>query len=309
MRDNLDFSNIDKMEIGTLEGNSSNADIFDVEALIFEGGGVLGIGHAGALKKLHELGIMKNIKYFAGSSVGSLLAGLCACKASTEIIESVVNINFDKILDDDYGFVRDTERLWHSFGYYKGKELLKQFRKYLKMVTGDGNITFAQVYEKYGTELTITVTDVYKKGCKTLYHCKNTVPNMQIAEAARQSCTYPLIFASIDYTSDGGILDNYPIHIYRDKKVLGLKFESRDHSKDDENSERPSNVIEYVESIIYALRRQALKYYESEDDAANTIRIPTFGLKSTNFSLTEEEKIKLYNSGYNSAAVFFNQII
>ena len=89
--------------------------------LVFEGGGVKGIAYVGALEVLDKEGILKNIKRVAGTSAGAMVAVLVGLNyTTTEISEILWDLNFKNFLDDNFGMVRDIDRLINEYGWYKG---------------------------------------------------------------------------------------------------------------------------------------------------------------------------------------------
>ncbi|XP_062594046.1 uncharacterized protein LOC134255531 [Saccostrea cucullata] len=71
-------------------------DQYPFKNLIFEGGGAKGIAYPGALKALEEVGILKKIKRFAGTSVGSITATMAALGYSSTEIREVMSTDFSK---------------------------------------------------------------------------------------------------------------------------------------------------------------------------------------------------------------------
>lgn len=265
--------------------------------LCFSGGGVLGICYAGVIEALHTLDVFKHFKHFSGASAGSIAAALASFNTSPSKLKHYLTVDFNEFLDDDYGIIRDCTRLWYEMGYYKGEYLHKYLKKIFDSVTGISDITFLQAYNKYGTTLTLTGTKVYKTHCKIEYFSYETTPEMDIATACRISCTYPLMFKSLKGYTDGGVLDNYPIETLKCHKRYGIAFQRIC----DKEEEEVSNASEYVSSILSTLHDKvnACKY----DD--NTLLIPV-SICSTKFSLTEEEKIQLFDTSKELALKRFS---
>ncbi|XP_062574920.1 uncharacterized protein LOC134236796 [Saccostrea cucullata] len=71
-------------------------DQYPFENLIFEGGGAKGIAYPGALKALEEVGIMKKIIRFAGTSVGSITATMAALGYDSTEIREVMSTDFSQ---------------------------------------------------------------------------------------------------------------------------------------------------------------------------------------------------------------------
>src|SRR4051812_4406490 len=106
--------------------------------LVFEGGGVKGIAYLGALKILEDKGIMGNIRRVGGTSAGAInatLLGLGFTLAETEKI--LRELDFNQLMDDSFGVLRDTDRLIHKFGWYKGDYFRNWIAKLIEIKTGN----------------------------------------------------------------------------------------------------------------------------------------------------------------------------
>ncbi len=78
------------------------------ENLVLEGGGIKGIAYCGAFQVLTENGVYDKIKNVAGSSAGALVGTLVAVGYSgEEITEFMNNFDFDSLVDDKVGIIRD----------------------------------------------------------------------------------------------------------------------------------------------------------------------------------------------------------
>lgn len=255
----------------------------------FSGGGVLLPCHAGVICALD----FKDVTHFSGASAGSIAASLASFRTAHEKIKSSLLVDFSSFLDDDYGVVRDTYRLWTEAGYYKGDLLLSYLSNLFIEITGS-DLTFKESYEKYGTHLTIPITKVYKSHCVTEYCSHTTSPDQKISYICRLSCTYPLLFRSVDWYSDGGILDNCPIECLGSDLKFGVCFVSKFESTDP-----PENVYQYSASIIASLHEKL-----NEKCANNILHIPV-DISSTDFNISEEKKLELFELGGSLAKNHF----
>lgn len=278
-----------------------------IKGLVFEGGGVLGTAHIGALTIASKHINLEKVTYFAGASAGSIVAGLCACRLPVnDMVDAVNSINFKDLMDDDLGIVRDVERLWKKFGYHKGDALENMFGDILSKYIGNKHITLKEVHEKYNSYLIIPVTEMFKHTCKTVYFTPDSYPDVELKTVVRYSSSYPFMFTAKSYYSDGGILDNYPIkklseYIQLDQ-IIGFNFKSDKSEK--QTIERPANVIEFGTSILSGLRKKANNLTDKE--LSRTILIRTGTYKSMNLTITDEDKKALFNYGVSSASEFFN---
>lgn len=274
----------------------------NVTGLVFEGGGILGISHIGALSEALKYIDMAKIKYFAGTSVGSIIASLCACRISVNDLKCAINsIKFGKLLDDNFGIIRDLYKLFTKFGYYKGDNLEDKFGDILEKYVGNRDITLKQVRDLYGSYIIIPVTEMFKNHCKIKYFTPDDNPDEKLRTIVRYSSSYPFVFISKNNYTDGGILDNYPIKKLTQyielKNILGFKFR--------ENFiliSRPKNLIDFATAIISGLRENNCRL---DDEGKRTIVIDTGNYKSMDFRIRENDRKKLYNYGVESAKYFF----
>ncbi|XP_046846665.1 uncharacterized protein LOC124440335 isoform X2 [Xenia sp. Carnegie-2017] len=215
------------MESTFLKGSRSMEDVFlgkqefSFENLVFEGGGSKGIAYVGALQVLEEVGILKNIKRFAGASVGAMVASLVAIRVSPEELQQFLCQDVGKVLSDhSCGYCSLLPNLRKGFGWNSGKKLNHWFGEQLKERTGDSNITFKEVFRLFGTEICIVVTNLNHMSVE--YFHPKTTPNVPLRKAVKMSMALPGVYQVVretfngqeDVYVDGGLLCNYPIHVF-----------------------------------------------------------------------------------------------
>jgi len=213
---------------GFCKENFTNYD-FPFENLVMEGGGNKGMAYVGAIKVLEDAGVIKNIKRVAGASAGAIIASLFAIGYTSSEIKVFMENDLQKIfVDHSCGYFSLLPNLITGFGWNPGKKLLEWFGATLKDATGDADITFKEVQEKFGRELCIVVTNLSQMS--TEYCHPKTTPDMPIRLAVRMSSALPGMFQSVrfqykgrkaskdptegDVYVDGGLLCNYPIHAF-----------------------------------------------------------------------------------------------
>lgn len=287
----------------------------EYENLVIEGGGVLGIAYLGALKELYADKSIEKAKCFVGSSVGSLVASILAVRTSYETLEKIIfDLNLKNYKDRTWLF-EDIPRLLSKYGFYKGDKLLAFIQKLFLDITGNSAITFKQVYEKYGTKLVITGTNI-SKGNIAYFSLENS-PDMQVALANRISCSVPYFFQSVlhegSYYVDGGVLNNYPIDYFDannqvNSKTLGLKLVSESDINQEKGS-LPSitGIKSFTENLIDTVMSQSMKIHVKSDDWKRTVCIFTGDLSFINFDLSEEEKTFLINEGSKAIKAYKTQ--
>ena len=87
--------------------------------LVFEGGGVKGIAYVGALSVLEGEWIMTQVERVGGTSAGAITATLVALGYTADEIHGIMKgLDFRRLMDDDWGKLRDTGRLLCEYGWY-----------------------------------------------------------------------------------------------------------------------------------------------------------------------------------------------
>lgn len=190
--------------------------------LIFEGGGVKGIGYVGAMQILQEKGIMDSITRAGGASAGAIVATLVGLNYSHNEISDILNgLDFRNFLDDSWGLVNDINRLIVNYGWYKGDFFLNWIETLIQQKTGITRTTFADVknlQDRFGfKDIYIIGTNLSTRFSEVFSYEKT--PQMCLADAVRISMSIPLFFTAPqnsqgEYYTDGGVLDNYPIRLF-----------------------------------------------------------------------------------------------
>jgi len=304
------------------------ANAKDVDKLVFEGGGVRGIAFGGSLRFLEEHKILQQIKSFAGSSAGAIVATAVAIGfTSQEIIDVLQRTDFDKFKDDSWGVVLDLLRLLTQYGIYKGDAFYKWFANLLKEKTGNADITFQQIYEQYGTTLVITGTCLNK--AKTFYFNRHNpdFANMPVAFAVRASMSIPLFWKAVKYQDDllvdGGVLNNFPIYCFDGKCIgdpdvtdeqtknsttIGLKLMTESEKADSLIYHQDTPIggpIDYAKAFLNAMLIQIERGYIRGNYWNRTVCINTHDISSLDFHIDNDKKMLLVHEGYIATKNFF----
>ncbi|XP_047136379.1 uncharacterized protein LOC100213281 isoform X1 [Hydra vulgaris] len=205
----------------SIDDNVYNNYDFPFTNLVFEGGGNKGMAYAGALQVLEQAGIAQKINRVAGASVGAIAASLFAVGFTSEELKQFMEQDLRKVLvDHKCGYCSLLPNLLSGFGWNPGHKLIKWFGEQLKERTGNADITFREVLQRFNRELCIVVTNLNQMS--TEYFHPKTTPNTPIKMAVRMSMALPGVFQSVKYVNDentdvyvdGGLLCNYPIHAF-----------------------------------------------------------------------------------------------
>lgn len=286
------------------------------ENICFEGGGAKGVAYIGALKKLEEEGLLDNLKNFAGSSVGSMFAGILACRAKIDYIDDKFKeLNMEDFLDDSFGIFKDVWRFFKEWGVCPGNYLHNWVGDIIEDVTGNRDITFQQIYEKYDSTLYITGTCLNEPPNTRFFDRFNT-PDMPIRDAIRMSTSMPLVFVPYKYNNnyyvDGGYLENYPINVFKNdeedfevtlSKTIGLYLASKNEGK--------PIKLDSLRTFFMTIAGMALDVCSKKhvDPAAwnRTCKIIIDGISSIDFGATAEQKEYMQMQGRDAMIEFLKK--
>lgn len=287
--------------------------------LVLEGGGSKGSSFVGAIKVLEESGY--TFDKFAGSSAGAIMAGLLAVGYNSEELGKVfMETDFGRFQDDSWGIFRDIYRIFKKFGFYKGRSFERWYGDLLEKKTGNRDITFMEVYEKYGKVLVVTGTNLSKR--QPMYFHYKTTPEMSILSAVRISISLPLVFQAVkkdnDIYVDGGMLNNYPIDVFDKSKLpenkerridlttpinpktIGLKLMGSDEQIGGSNvfiGQEVNSFRKYTSALINTLLVHIENSYIKPGYWEQTVPIYTGNIATTDFNLSSAQKEFLVNQG------------
>ncbi len=200
--------------------------------LVFEGGGVKGIAYIGAMEVLEGRGILQNIRRVGGTSAGAINALLFALNYTNGDTKEIIRgLDFNRFMDDTWGYIMDAIRLFRQFGWYKGDFFRNWISDLIAHRTGNGESTFEDIYnqkDKNGfREVYIIGTNLSTRFSEVFSHEHS--PQMPVADAVRISMSIPLFFRAVrsprkDVYVDGGVLDNYPVKLFDQEKYIDMNL-------------------------------------------------------------------------------------
>ena len=324
------YENTDFKEKDLDTKNLNKINIESVEKLVFEGGGVKGIAFLGSLSVMKEQ--LSKINAYAGTSVGSIAATLFAIGYELDEIKEIMwNTDFRQFFDHEYDIPKDVWSLFEKYGICSGNDFSEWIGKLIATKTNDKNYTFKKLYEQKNKDLVITTANV--SYLNPLYISYRNYPNMCLKDAVRMSMSIPMIFNPVffedSYYADGGLIDNYPIHVFDgkypgdidainervppNKNTLGFRLITDYDDTQTKISQKKypiKNFFSYAKAVFDGNLKSSSRQYNGDRNWNRSIQINTFDISSLDFGLTEEDKQKLYQSGIKAALNFFkNNVI
>lgn len=268
------------------------------DTLILSPCGILGFLQLGALTKLENSNLLKDLRTIVGVSAGAIIAFLITCgykpieiiteSPSLELMVDFTNINFNQS--------KTNEKL------ITNKNLRPILENLVKKKLGIIP-TLEQLYNATGIEL-ITVTFNFTKET-TEYISYKTEPSLSAVEAILLSANISLPFYLMRYKNciylDGGISNPYPIDIYDDgkNKILGIYVLTNKRTVE-------NDIISY----LYKILNTNINISCREKIAASTENCKHIILEYTDDidNITDETKGLLILTGYNYACKFLDTI-
>jgi NTE family protein len=307
--------------------------------LVFEGGGVKGIGLAGAYAALEGRGFAH--KGVAGTSAGAIAAALIAAGySSKELGQILIDLPFadfkDEGWEDRLPVIGKPLRLLRKHGIYRGDFFREWMAEKLK---ARGITTFGQLVDEEAEvsenrwRLKVIASDV---SCRRMLVLPQDAPHlgiepdeMEIADAVRMSMSIPGFFEPVVHKDrsgkrhvivDGGLLSNFPVWLFdrqgRDPRwpTFGLRLVEPEPRKPighrlrgEDYGARRGSLLEYFKALAQTSMEAHDRLYLEKATFARTIPIPTLGVGTTEFEITPERVDALYDSGHMAASDFLDR--
>ncbi|UJF31271.1 patatin-like phospholipase family protein [Paenibacillus hexagrammi] len=294
---------------------------------VFEGGGVKGIALAGAVSAAQDKGY--EFHEVAGTSSGSIVAAfLAAGYTGEEMKRMILSMPFRSFLQRSPIFntriLGPASRLLIKKGLYSGEALEHWV---YRILLSKGIRTFGDLRPN---QLRIIASDITQGKILVLpddIAQYGIDPRMfPVAKAVRMSTSIPYFFDPVMiriqrkssagaepfskqfyYIVDGGVLSNYPLWVFDREAfvdrtpVIGFRLVGKSEFHH-HNIRGPITMFEALFSTM--LSAHDAMYIEKQD-RFRTVKIPTLGVQNTDFNLSKEKSLELYEAGYNAAAQYF----
>ena len=225
--------------------------IYDIQYLVFSGGGVKGYTYAGAILALdkaflkHNLNLYKQLEGAAGTSIGAMFAlyvtlGIRGRQLKHEVMTKKISDTMQNM---------SIENLINVYGLSVPTMFRQSVFDVLERHIGNGDITFKELFDITQKHYVCCVTNVYSNMPE--YHSHLTTPNYKVFESVAASMCIPLIFSPCIINGqcyvDGAFTDNCPFVVFPTDKTLIVCINSLDKCTD------LSVVQNYIMRLMYNL--------------------------------------------------------
>jgi NTE family protein len=302
--------------------------------LVFEGGGVKGVGLVGALAVLEERGF--RVRHVAGASAGSMVAVLLAAGYSaSELLTIAQTTGFKDLRDRDWvdriPLLGGPISIFKDHGIYEGDQLTEWMRSLLAergiKTFGDLSSQSADARSVFRHVAQVIVSDLTDRSLLVLprdAHKLGIDPDeLDVALAVRMSVSIPIFFEPVRFTNprtgrqhvlvDGGLLSNFPVWLFDDEEdagcpTLGIRLDE----EDEETRSRSGGLgLESVLGFVKGLAHTAVtahdRHYLERSNFDRTIGVPSLGVSTTDFDLSPAASRALYESGRLAAEAFLDR--
>src|SRR5215218_28853 len=305
--------------------------------LVFEGGGVKGIGLAGAYAALRERGVVP--KRVAGTSAGAITAALVAAGYDSDDLDRILlDVPFarfkDQAWEDKIPLAGHALSVLTQRGIYEGRFFESWMRELLE---AKGIRTFGQLTDKEATELKnryrlkVIVSDVTNRRLLVLPDDASFLgvdsDELDVAYAVRMSMSIPVFFEPVMHRNprtdcehlivDGGMLSNFPVWLFDAEAgepprwpTFGLLLVEGDpkvpvaHRVEGRQS---GSIIDYIKALASTMMEAHDRLYLEKATFVRTIPIPTLGVSTTEFDITPARVRAIYESGRRAAFDFLDR--
>jgi len=314
----------------------------DVKAadLVFEGGGVKGIGFGGALQALADDGY--EIKNVAGTSAGAITAALVAAGYTAEELDGLLReMPFKDFCDEGKIDRLPGGKLFSvvsELGVYEGTVFQDWITQRLKEkgVTKFGDLLNPDALDPMDPDqkwrLRVIASDVTNRRMLVLPGDAERLgiqpDDLDVGYAVRMSMSIPIFYEPVVHRNgdketlivDGGMLSNFPVWLFDRKDghpprwpTFGLLLVEPDPTK--EVGERLDNelqvaergsLVDFVKSLALTMLAAHDRLYVDNATYARTIPIPTLGVGTTEFDIEQDRILALRDSGFGAAKEFLS---
>lgn len=307
--------------------------------LVFEGGGVKGIGLAGAYFALYEKEYRPAC--VAGTSAGAITAALVAAGYTGAELKRIVleEMHFPLFADRPrlhlLGAAGEVAELLKDRGLHSGDYFHNWIGERLK---AKSVTTFGDLRDETATDesrryrLQVIASDLTDHSMLVLPRDAEKLgvkpDELLVADAVRMSMSIPVFFDPVIRTNDrdgirhmivdGGMLSNYPIWLFDAPESREPRFPTFGMLLVAPNQEDPllphpptasepsgmPSPIGYVKALADTMMQAHDRFYVEQANFARTIPIPTCGVTTTEFDISPQKTQELFDSGQTAAEDF-----
>jgi NTE family protein len=291
--------------------------------VVFEGGGVRGIGLVGAVDALAAAGYQ--FPRVAGTSAGAIVASLVAAlqvagEPVSRLAEIMRSIDYRKILDRNLigriPVIGGGLSLLAFDGVYRGAYLEHLLAGLLADL---GVKTFADLRtgeesDQFAWSLVVTASDLSRRRLVRIPWDLDSygidADTFSVARAVRASAAIPYVFEPVRTAGstwvDGGLLSSFPVDLF-DRPgprwpTFGIRLSARPGIPPTHPVHGPVSLgIAAIESLV---SNQDNAYIDDPCTVRRTIFVPAHDVSPIDFDITAQQRDALYQRGFLAGQEF-----
>lgn len=298
--------------------------------LVFEGGGVRGIGLVGALSVFEKAGYQ--FVNIAGTSAGAIVATLLAAGyTADEIKQTIMDLDFHTFTDPPmFGHIPllgpAIDEVFLQ-GLYKGDRLQALIRN---LLAAKGVHTFGDLIhpeyateEKYRFKVRVIASDISNRRELVLPQDITAYgmrpEELDVSLAVRMSLSIPFFFTPVRLQGnsivDGGLLSDFPVDLFDSNgqpewPTFGIRLlTTKNPGRAIPQISLPHmlhGLVDELLAIFWTAMEAPARHYLANDKFVRTTEVDTLGILSTDFNLSLEQKKALFDSGVQAASAFLD---
>jgi predicted acylesterase/phospholipase RssA len=270
-------------------------------------GAARGYYQLGALHAAESNGKLKEVKYYAGSSVGGAISLLLAVGwTSLEIFTHLCTHDISSCV----AYTFDLEQTLTKWGMMN-TDALKHYVKRMIIAKWGGIPTFSDLHKEGKYFVCCAYRLKSKDPC--VYFSPTTHPQMSTLDAILLSMSIPLIFECSSFEGsfyiDGGLFDKNPAKyleaVIRGEattpQILSVSLETREHEVEEESI---TEFSEYIKEVLLVS-----VYQQKKVETTNSIHSLYLTIKETNDEVSlvipSKDKIEWFCSGLQQGLNYF----
>jgi len=191
-----------------------------------------------------------------------------------------------------------------NYGLDDGENIHIIINKLLKAKGLKENMTLLELYNINKKKFISTSVCINTK--EVIYISYENFPELRISDAVRMSTCFPFYYKPVIYNNkyyvDGGLINNYPIDLFKDNidEVIGVLIDSKyEHS---EITNFQSFFVNCLLTFMKGISYNLLKGWEKK-----TIHIEINQVNVLQFNMSKEIKNNMYKIGYNAVIDYFKK--
>ena len=274
---------------------------------------------SGAARGIYQLGslhaaecnhLLKDVKYYIGTSVGSMISLLLAVGwKPIDIFTHLCTDDISKHIDHTL----DLTVALNTWGVFN-PEKIKAYMSRMLISKWGGIPTFGDLHKNGITFICCAYRLKSKDPC--VYFSYKTHANMSALEAVMLSVNIPFVFEAVKYDNsyyvDGGLFDLNPANYLetflqeevkeeKTQKILSISLGIRDVS--DEISDPIKTILEYAREVLFVSMYQQKEVQNTK--VIDSVFIKTIDPNNFSMDISNQTKIDWFCSGLQQGLDYF----